>query len=444
MAADRVDAIVVGGGLAGVTAARDLAHCGFDTVLVEARDRLGGRTEVQTIAGREVDTGGTYFHWFQAAIWREVMRYELQVVESALTFADTYLVGGGDGVAQMPASEFDERLRRGLSAFWGDPEYQVALPRPFSAHTNSLATKLDARSIESRLRELDLDPLDDRVLRSMFADFGASDEVSLAWVLQRMADGVWSYEAFNALFAIYRLEDGMTGLIDEMVSDGAFQVMLSSPVRAIDHNEAGATVVLDDGTVLLARAVVVATPVNVWKTISFTPPLGQAHEAATQEGVVLPAVSNVVMHVRGVTDPVVMLAPFGAGPFDIMVTHSLLDDGQLLSGFSLTGRVTLTNGHDQLEAALCHALPDAELIDFVGHDWTTDPYSMGGFCSLRPGQWSRFIDVLDRPAGTLFFASSEIAPQFPGMLTGAIESGARAGRRARLALDGSGEAAASG
>src|SRR3954451_3212701 len=123
MASGRLDAIVVGGGLAGLTAARDLAHCGFSTVLVEARDRLGGRTSTQTIAGREVDTGGTYFHWFEAALWREVMRYELPVVLSAVMAAERYLVAGGDGLVPMSAAEFDERLRRGLAAFWADPEF---------------------------------------------------------------------------------------------------------------------------------------------------------------------------------------------------------------------------------------------------------------------------------------------------------------------------------
>ena len=432
------DAIVVGGGLAGVTAARDLARSGMRTLLVEARDRLGGRTASQTIAGRKVDTGGTYFHWYESAIWREVMRYELPVVESELVAAGKYLAGDAEHVTTISAEEFDERLRRGYSAFSGNPDYPAALVRPFAIQTDPRAAGLDAMSVEDRLQQLELDPLDQCVLRGVLADFGRPEETSLAWVLHRMANGGWSYEGFMAVAgALYRLEDGMAALIDAMVCDGGFDVRVSSPVSAIEHAEVGATVVLEDGSELSAPVVVVATPANLWKTIDFTPRLGEAHEAAAEEGLAIPSVSSMMMHVRGISGVVGALLPFGAQPFDILATFSLLADGQLLAAYSISGAVTCASGHGQIQQALRHLLPEAELVDFVGHDWSTDPYALGGWGSFRCGQALRFVDVLDQPIGSLFFASAEIAPQFPGLLTGAIESGARAARRARLAIESS-------
>ncbi|TCK21932.1 flavin monoamine oxidase family protein [Pseudonocardia endophytica] len=427
--AEPFGAVVVGGGLAGVTAARDLEHSGTRTLLVEARDRLGGRTASQTIGGHEVDTGGTWFHWFQSAIWREVMRYELPVVESALTVADSYLTVDDTGVTTISATEFDERLRRGYASFWGDPGYAEAFVRPFALQTDPRARALDALSIEDRFRQLALDPRDERVLRGVLADFGPPEEVSLAWVLQRMANGVWGHEAFNALLAVYRLEGGMAGLISEMVHDGGFEVRLSSPVTAIEHDNAGATVTLAGGHQVSAPTVVVATPTNVWKTIEFRPGLGQVHRAATQEGVAMRDVSNVMMHVRGPAEPVVALLPVGSRPFEIMITHSVLDDGQLLAAYSLTGAVSVADGHENVQDAVRSLLPEVELVDVVGHDWPTDPYALGGWGSFRRGQALRFVDVLDRPVGSLIFAGADIAPQFPGLLTGAIESGARAARR---------------
>ena len=124
----RYDAIVVGGGLAGVTAARNLAQSGATTLLVEARERLGGRTVTQTFAGRTVDTGGAHFHWFQSAIWSEIMRYELPVVETVMASFGPYLVGDSTGWTEMSAAEFDERLRRGLEAFWGGPSLRRDWP----------------------------------------------------------------------------------------------------------------------------------------------------------------------------------------------------------------------------------------------------------------------------------------------------------------------------
>lgn len=432
MASKQFTAIVVGGGLAGVTAARDLALAGVDTTLVEARNRLGGRTSVQTLAGRQVDTGGAYFHWFQSAIWREVMRYELPVVESGLATAGRYLLGTADGTVPLSAEEFDERLRRGVSAFVGDPTYFELLFRPFSLQANPEVAKLDALSVEDRMQQLDLDPLDEKLLRAVLADFGS--EASLGWVLQRMGNGVWTYEAILALFASYRLDHGMAGLVDAMVAEGGFDVQLSSPVTAIDRSASAATVTLADGSSVSADVVVVATPVNVWKTITFSPPLSDEHQAASTEGVTAPRVSQLLMHVRGVSEPVVMFAPADVLPFELVGTHSILDDGQLLHGFAFGGGISLADGHAKIEEALRQVLPEAELVDYVGHDWSTDPYSLGGHGSLRRGQAVRFIDVLDQPQDRLFIASGDISPQLSGMLTGAIESGARAAHRAVKSL----------
>lgn len=428
-----VDVIVVGGGLAGVTAARDLARAGMRTLLLEARDRLGGRTESQRIAGQDVDTGGTYFHWFQAALWTQVQQYELELVERP--FADRFLMGVGGEMVPMSPDEVDQRLRRVLPVFWGDPKFAEAMRRPFAVQSQPGAAAIDALSVDDRLATLDLDAVDEAVLRGVLTDFGRPlDEVSLAWVLQRASNAVWSYEAFDALFAVYRLKAGMRGLIDAMVQDGKFDVRLSSPVVAVRHDERGGRVSLANGDLLQARAIVIATPVNVWRTMSFSPRLPEAHEAASSEGVAAPGLTNVVMHVRGIDGILNVFAPFGDEPFDFLFTYAELDDGQLLAGYSMNGRVSLAEGREKIVAALRRIAPDSELVDVVGHDWATDPYAMGGSGSLRVGQLTRFADVVDQPLGRLFFASGDIAPQFAGFLTGAVESGIRAAHRVQRTL----------
>ena len=76
------DVLVIGGGFAGGTAARDSRGNGYKTLLLEARNRLGGRTFSSTFAGDEVELGGTWIHWTQPFVWAEKERYDLDVKET--------------------------------------------------------------------------------------------------------------------------------------------------------------------------------------------------------------------------------------------------------------------------------------------------------------------------------------------------------------------------
>lgn len=71
------DVIVIGAGYAGLIAARDLTTQGKTTLLLEARDRLGGRTWNATINGFHYEVGGTWIHWHMPHIYREVSYYGL-------------------------------------------------------------------------------------------------------------------------------------------------------------------------------------------------------------------------------------------------------------------------------------------------------------------------------------------------------------------------------
>ncbi|MBK5356565.1 FAD-dependent oxidoreductase [Pseudomonas sp. TH41] len=77
------DVLIVGGGFAGVTAARDAKENGYRCVILEARNRLGGRTFYQAPFGdQEVELGGTWIHWMQPFVWAETMRYGLEIKET--------------------------------------------------------------------------------------------------------------------------------------------------------------------------------------------------------------------------------------------------------------------------------------------------------------------------------------------------------------------------
>jgi monoamine oxidase len=74
---DSCDVVVIGAGFAGAAAARDLGNEGRSVILLEARDRVGGRTYTGDAFGRQVEFGGAYVHWTQPHVWRELQHHNI-------------------------------------------------------------------------------------------------------------------------------------------------------------------------------------------------------------------------------------------------------------------------------------------------------------------------------------------------------------------------------
>lgn len=82
------DVVVIGAGYCGLTAARNAALEGLKVLLLEGRDRIGGRSWSSNIGGYPFEMGGTWVHWGQSNTWREIMRYELEKhVEKSFDFS---------------------------------------------------------------------------------------------------------------------------------------------------------------------------------------------------------------------------------------------------------------------------------------------------------------------------------------------------------------------
>lgn len=90
------DVAVIGAGYAGLTAARDLTTQGHHVLLLEGRDRIGGRTWSSNIEGYPFELGGTWVHWNQPFVWRELSRYgmdkELEMSPESGHGMDRYLL----------------------------------------------------------------------------------------------------------------------------------------------------------------------------------------------------------------------------------------------------------------------------------------------------------------------------------------------------------------
>lgn len=109
---EHVDVVIIGAGFGGLTAARELTQRGRSVVVLEGRDRLGGRTWTDHRLGQDIEMGGTWVHNLQPHVWSELTRYGLRTVASPSP--ERFLVVRGDGLDEVGLDEGMQLLDAGL------------------------------------------------------------------------------------------------------------------------------------------------------------------------------------------------------------------------------------------------------------------------------------------------------------------------------------------
>lgn len=149
-----IDTIIVGAGFAGLTAARDLALAGQHVKVIEGRDRIGGRTWYEERLGLGVELGGTWVHWTQPYVWRELNYYGIPTVPSPNFDRAVWFEG-----EERRSGTFDELLaamKPSCDAFGARTrEY---FPKAFEPFENPDAAELDTISVDEWIDGLDVTP----------------------------------------------------------------------------------------------------------------------------------------------------------------------------------------------------------------------------------------------------------------------------------------------
>src|SRR2546421_13104830 len=89
------DVVVIGAGFAGLVAARELGRAGLGVLVLEARDRVGGRTWTDRRLGHDLELGGTWGHWVQPHTWAEMTPDGREITRSPAVGEGDWLGGGG-------------------------------------------------------------------------------------------------------------------------------------------------------------------------------------------------------------------------------------------------------------------------------------------------------------------------------------------------------------
>jgi len=262
------DVVVLGAGLAGLSAARDLDRAGADVLVLEARDRVGGRVEqVSVDAGRPVQLGGEL-------VGEAHTSYLDLVAELGLTLASTYTAVEGattydlvDGLLRsddgFPLATAEQRAdHERVERLFGELAATVDPDDPWS-HPD--ASRLDSASWASWLRSVGALPSTVRAVEvgALSLAAGSSERTSLLAELRKAVGvgdtGFYSYDLWESM----QVAEGSAEVALRMGAELEGRIRFAAEVASISVATSGCRVTLASGEEVGAEAVVCALPVSV-------------------------------------------------------------------------------------------------------------------------------------------------------------------------------------
>ncbi len=445
MTEKRHSVAIVGAGIAGLVAARELVRAGVDVAVLEARDRVGGRTLNQPVPGGSVVEGGGEFAGpTQTAVLE--LAEELGI-ETFPTYTDGQVVfvrGGTRTVGPDPGVE--RGLRPGSpGARLEEMARQLPLETPWDA---PLAAEWDRITVEDWLREAAPDGRGRRIVdMAAAATLGATPgDLSLLWFLFyiRSAPGGLPDLLMTRDGAQDRRFVGGSQLISlRMAEELRDRVTLASPVQRISGWSTGpASIEYDGGAIEAERVIIAMMPSDVTR-IAFDPPLPERRAQLNQgwtpaeqsfkaqlvyetpfwreEGLSGQVISDEEPQITFDNTP-----PVGAPG----VILSFVDPRSMPGGAD-TRRDWLAE-----RMAAYFGERSKTPIAYVECDWHEDGWTSGCVSPLVPGVLHPYGAALTEPCGVVHWAGTETSAVWNGYMDGAVRSGRRVAREVAASLRG--------
>jgi monoamine oxidase len=439
------DVVVVGAGLAGLVAARELAAEGASVVVLEARPRVGGRVLNEDIGGGHVMEVG--------AQWIGPTQNRLAALAAATGVETFPTYGEGENVIEQsgrvrryrgtiprlnPVVLLDvERAQRRLNAL----ARRVPLAAPWEAPN---AARLDGQTMASWMRR-NLATRSGRMLLELGVEAvwaAQPEDISLLHVL-------FYIHSAGSLEMLFETEGGAqqdrfvggSQLVPMRVAQelGAERLLLNSPVRRLEHGADGVTVTAD-GVRARGRAAILALAPTLAGRLAYDPPLAGIRDQLTQR---MP-LGTVAKCMAVYEEPFWRFEGLsGQGTSDtgpVKLTYDNSPPGGspgVLLGF-LEGRHARELGRVGAEErrrtvvdcfARLFGPRAARPVAYVERQWAEEEWSRGCYgCHLPTGAWTSYGRALREPIGPLHWAGAEYATVWNGYMEGAVRSGEETAR----------------
>ncbi|MCF4165199.1 FAD-dependent oxidoreductase [Zavarzinia compransoris] len=445
------DVAVVGAGFAGLETARMVGRAGHRVQVIEARDRVGGRTKPGLLAGATVDLGG---QWVGPAHRRLLALAARHGIATEPQFeAGGKLIEFGGRVRRyeglIPALPFlalieTDRVMKRIERMAAT----IAVSRPWAAPDAGTLDRMTVASwLDRHVRTRGARALMEIAVRAVFSAEPA--EISMLFFLTylRASDGLEPMISVAGGAQQDRFKGGLHQLSDRLADEvGRETLRLSTAVLGIEQDDRGVTLRLDGGGTIRCRRAVIAVPLALLPRIGSVPPWPALRAGLAQRS---PMGSVIKCHVaygtafwraRGLSGEIVS----DAGPF------SPIFDGTpegaahgVLTGFlegeaarTWTGRTPDARRKAVVDTLVRILGPEAaEPIDYAENDWLAEEWSGGCYAGLMPpATLTAFGPAIRESAGRVHFAGTESAIEATGYVEGALESGERAAREVIAAL----------